>query len=248
MKRLTIKMLLMAFMLVSAATVNAQIKGKAAGIVKSNRDNTTCIFAKVNFHQGSQIIKRTTTDMDGRFKISSLDTGTYQISIIYPGHDTFKAQVVVASSIFEEPLYNLDPKAKTIKKTVLKGSGVSGTSARTITLRREGAAMMEIIGQEAIKQAPGTTNAGDVLKKLTGASIQNNKFAVIRGLSDRYNFALINGAPLPSSEADKKRSEERREGKGGKGGCNTPWLPGHLMTKQKQSALAYDCRLWYNRM
>jgi TonB-dependent receptor len=42
------------------------------------------------------------------------------------------------------------------------------------------------------------------LKRISGASIQDNKFVIIRGLNDRYNAAYINGAPLPSSESDRK--------------------------------------------
>ena len=44
----------------------------------------------------------------------------------------------------------------------------------------------------------------DVFKRISGASVQDNKFVVVRGLSDRYNFALINGASLPSTESDRK--------------------------------------------
>ena len=47
-------------------------------------------------------------------------------------------------------------------------------------------------------------NTGEVLRRVSGASIQDNKFVIIRGLSDRYNSAFINGAALPSSEPDKK--------------------------------------------
>ncbi len=43
-----------------------------------------------------------------------------------------------------------------------------------------------------------------MLKRVSGASVQDNKFVVVRGLSDRYNYALINGASLPSSESDRK--------------------------------------------
>jgi outer membrane receptor protein involved in Fe transport len=46
--------------------------------------------------------------------------------------------------------------------------------------------------------------ASDVLKRISGASIQENRFIIIRGLNDRYNSAYINGAPLPSSESDRK--------------------------------------------
>ena len=36
------------------------------------------------------------------------------------------------------------------------------------------------------------------------ASIQNNKFVIIRGLNDRYNTTYLNGSPLPSTEPDRK--------------------------------------------
>ncbi|HLC83465.1 MAG TPA: TonB-dependent receptor, partial [Bacteroidia bacterium] len=40
--------------------------------------------------------------------------------------------------------------------------------------------------------------------RVSGASIQDNKFVIIRGLSDRYNTAMVNGLPLPSTEPDRK--------------------------------------------
>lgn len=43
-----------------------------------------------------------------------------------------------------------------------------------------------------------------MLKRVSGASIQDGKYAVIRGLPDRYNAAYLNGSPLPSSEPDRR--------------------------------------------
>jgi hypothetical protein len=42
------------------------------------------------------------------------------------------------------------------------------------------------------------------LKRVTGASIQEGKFAIIRGMNDRYNAGYLDGALLPSTEADRK--------------------------------------------
>jgi len=42
------------------------------------------------------------------------------------------------------------------------------------------------------------------MKRVSGASVQDNKFVISRGLNDRYNTAMINGLPLPSTEADRK--------------------------------------------
>ncbi len=42
------------------------------------------------------------------------------------------------------------------------------------------------------------------MKRVSGASVQDNKFVVIRGLSERYNTSLLNNSILPSTEPDKK--------------------------------------------
>ncbi len=59
------------------------------------------------------------------------------------------------------------------------------------------------ISYDVIRKSPDNTTS-DVMKRISGASIQDNKFAIIRGLNDRYNIGYINGAPLPSTESDRK--------------------------------------------
>lgn len=48
-----------------------------------------------------------------------------------------------------------------------------------------------------------TTGAGDIasaLTRVTGLSLSQGKFVVVRGLNERYSSATLNGAPLPSPE------------------------------------------------
>lgn len=59
-----------------------------------------------------------------------------------------------------------------------------------------------VFPQKQLENSDRSTS--DVLKRVSGASIQDNKFAIIRGMSDRYNAAYLNGSPLPSSESDRR--------------------------------------------
>ncbi|MBP7931403.1 MAG: TonB-dependent receptor, partial [Chitinophagaceae bacterium] len=59
------------------------------------------------------------------------------------------------------------------------------------------------LAADFIRRTPDK-NTGEVLKRVSGAAIQDNKFVIVRGLSDRYNSAMLNSALLPSSEPDKK--------------------------------------------
>lgn len=59
------------------------------------------------------------------------------------------------------------------------------------------------ISQDMIRRTPDRDGA-DVLKRLPGISIIDNRFVIVRGLADRYNNLTLNGIILPSTEPDRK--------------------------------------------
>ncbi|HEY0041322.1 MAG TPA: outer membrane beta-barrel protein, partial [Flavisolibacter sp.] len=77
------------------------------------------------------------------------------------------------------------------------------TTASLIAQQRNNTSLSSGLAADFIRRTPDR-NTGEVLKRVSGASIQDNKFVVVRGLSDRYNQAMLNNALLPSSEPDKK--------------------------------------------
>jgi outer membrane receptor for ferrienterochelin and colicin len=81
---------------------------------------------------------------------------------------------------------------------------VKKESVRSLLVQQKNSASVsDGISAESIRKTPDK-NTSDVLKRISGASIQDNKFVIIRGLNDRYNTSYINGSPLPSSESDRK--------------------------------------------
>lgn len=65
--------------------------------------------------------------------------------------------------------------------------------------RSKEAASVEAVGAEQISKT-AASDAGAVVSKVAGASIVDGKFAVIRGLSDRYISTTFNGAEIPSAD------------------------------------------------
>ncbi|MCB1129387.1 MAG: TonB-dependent receptor, partial [Verrucomicrobiae bacterium] len=47
-------------------------------------------------------------------------------------------------------------------------------------------------------------DAAEALSKVTGATVADGKYAVVRGLADRYTFTTLNGLELPSADPDRK--------------------------------------------
>jgi outer membrane receptor protein involved in Fe transport len=65
--------------------------------------------------------------------------------------------------------------------------------------RAKQAAATESFGSEQISKS-GVSDAGAIVNKVAGASIVEGKFAVIRGLSDRYVTTTLNGSEIPSAD------------------------------------------------
>lgn len=65
--------------------------------------------------------------------------------------------------------------------------------------RAKAAAATESFGTEQISKS-GVSDAGAIVNKIAGATIVEGKFAVIRGLSDRYVTTELNGAEIPSAD------------------------------------------------
>jgi TonB-dependent receptor len=78
-----------------------------------------------------------------------------------------------------------------------------GSAARLLTERQKSISSKDSIGSEAIERTTGS-DVGDVLTKVTGASIVEGKFAVVRGLSDRYTLTTLNGADVPTPDPYRK--------------------------------------------
>jgi outer membrane receptor protein involved in Fe transport len=144
------------------------------------------------------------TDFDGKFTIGGMSAGTYTISFKY---DTYKTKVIPNVVVNENEATDL----KVVLSAAIQDIGAidvvhkveKESVTNLIQLQRNNASVIDGISGDMIKKSVDS-KASDVLKRVSGASVQDNKFVVIRGLSDRYNFALINGASLPSSESDRK--------------------------------------------
>ncbi|HMG55689.1 MAG TPA: TonB-dependent receptor plug domain-containing protein, partial [Kofleriaceae bacterium] len=61
--------------------------------------------------------------------------------------------------------------------------------------------MSDAISAQQIARSPDS-NAADAAKRMVAATIQDNRYIVIRGLGGRYSTTLLNGVPLPSPDPD----------------------------------------------
>lgn len=181
--------------------VKAAGTGKIAGKVVDKKTGEELIGVTV-------IIEGTSfgaaTDFEGKFIIGNLQPGVYNLSATYVSYTKKIIQgIEVKAGEVTSINFSIEESQKELNEVVIKAELKKETASALLIQQKRSTSISDGISADMIKKTPDATT-GDVMKRVSGTSIQDNKFAVIRGLNDRYNTAYINGAPLPSSESDRK--------------------------------------------
>lgn len=144
------------------------------------------------------------TDVEGRFFIALENGKTYNIAITNVGYLPKKiaAMQVSADNNTIDVMLSRNSKSQ-LEEVVVRGSAKKETIASIYSIQKNSSSISDGISAEIIKRSPDR-NTGEVLKRVSGASVQDNKFVVIRGLNERYNVAMLNNSILPSTEPDKR--------------------------------------------
>jgi len=181
--------------------INAQT-GKIIGKIIDAKTGETLPGATVLI-EGTT--KGASADFDGNFSLTGLQAGKYTLVASYITYDNKKfVDVVVKPNDVTEFNIGLDQSnSQNLTEVVVQAEMNKENTNAVLIMQKNNASVSDGISSESIKKTPDRTTS-DVIKRISGATIQDNKFAIIRGMSDRYNAAFINGAPLPSSESDKK--------------------------------------------
>lgn len=147
------------------------------------------------------------SDQNGVFIFDKLPAGNYSVKCKHKGYvEKIVTDIYVGENESKEISISLKMATKELKSVgiaVTRVKGAGETVATLLVAQKNSANVSDGVSAESIKKTPDRSSS-DVIKRVTGASIQNDKFAVIRGLNDRYNASFINGAPLPSTESDRK--------------------------------------------
>ncbi len=147
--------------------------------------------------------KGTATDIDGTFKLE-VPAGTHDVQFTYISYQTkIVEKVEVKSGETIEPIsVILSEAVNELGTYTVQADAMKGTSSALIIEQKNSSVLFDGISSDQMKKTADRTTS-DVLRRISGATIQDN-FVIIRGLPDRYNAAFLNGAPLPSSEPDRK--------------------------------------------
>ncbi len=141
--------------------------------------------------------KVATTDFDGKYTIQ-LPVGTYTIRFTYLGYtDKIVSDVIVKANDVTYLDILLDPSTTGLEEIVVTAKSIERSENALLMLQRNSSNIQDGISyQEMSRMAVG--NVASALTKVTGTSVQDGKYLVVRGLGDRYSISQLNGLPMPS--------------------------------------------------
>jgi len=196
--RISLTCLFLSFVLLSFSQ-SAKLTGKVSN---DKNEPLAGISVKVTgSNQGSS------TDVEGRYTINVEAGKKYELEFSGIGYETkIVSDVEITNGQLNELNVLLEVKAKEIEGVVVSAKRTSAkmeTVSSVIQFQKNTNTVASVISAESIRRSPDK-NTGEVLKRTPGASLQDGKYLVIRGLADRYNQAMLNGIPMSSTEPDRK--------------------------------------------
>ena len=142
------------------------------------------------------------SNMDGEFFISDISKDFVGIKVSYIGYVSKTFENLNVSS---QEFMNIELVADVISVSgvEVQAERRSGSQAESIASKKEALEMQDNISADQISKS-GDTHVADAVRRVTGVTIVNDKFLVVRGLGDRYSSAQLNSVGMPSPEADRR--------------------------------------------
>lgn len=198
---ITPSLMCLILLLVMSPNSFAQSSGSISGKIIDNSNNEELIGANVliigtNYGASS--------DIDGQFSIKFVPVGKYTLKISYISYQTVTVESVEVKPGEDTKInISLDPASTELEEVVVTAEALKTTETSVLKIQKNSSNIVDGVSSELISKN-NSTDGTDVLKRMSGVTITDGKYAFVRGVSDRYNNTLLNGASLPSTDPEKK--------------------------------------------
>ena len=177
------------------AVTRIQQQGNISGrIIKE--DGSPLPDASIKVLQLNQTFK---SNANGSYQIQ-LNPGTYTIEVSYVAHQSKRiTDIEVKSDRTTDLVIVMKEASKKLEQVVVTGSFKQESIASLYAKQKNDAIISNGISREQISALPDK-NVGETLKRISGISTNDNRRVVVRGIAERYNLAMMDGATLPSTD------------------------------------------------
>jgi hypothetical protein len=149
-------------------------------------------------------------NLDGTFSLKHVPAGKYELEVKFvgykaPGH----VEVVVSEGETDQVVnFSLDNSITELSAITVRGKGNGSTDQSARTMEKNADNVLNLLSARNIELSPDVT-VGNAMQRVSGVTVQrgssgDGRYAIIRGMDQRYNNVLVNGVKLASPD-DKYR-------------------------------------------
>lgn len=190
------KLLLFLTLLIPTISFSQTLSGKT----KSNKEELIGVTIWLTNKDTNKKVG-STSDIESKYQFQNVVAGNYSIKASFVGYKEYTKDITIGGDTnLDIPL---EEDTKVLQEVVVKQVAKKETATALINTLKASYIVADGLSIESIKKTPDRT-VGDALKRVSGVTIQNDKFVLVRGLADRYNSALLNKSILPSTEPDRR--------------------------------------------
>ncbi len=142
------------------------------------------------------------TDLDGNYNLL-LKEGTYTLVFSYIGYTSLTVtDVTVISGKDFEMHVKITSDSEVLKEITVTAEQVRNTEAALLNIQRKASGLIDGISTQSMRRT-GDSDVGAAIKRVTGVSVEDGKYVIVRGLADRYSKTTLNGLEIPGLDPDK---------------------------------------------
>lgn len=142
------------------------------------------------------------SDLFGEYSLNKIPAGKYLVTVSYISYQTktIKDVEIIAGETRE---LNVTLSSAPIETGTVEIVDFRTTNSEAAVLMemKEAKGVISGIGAAQIAKSQDR-DASEVARRIPGVTVVDNRFVIIRGLSERYNAVMINNAFAPSMETD----------------------------------------------
>ena len=173
--------------------------GTIKGTVIDKKTGETLIGAGVTIET---LQKAAATDYEGGYTIPNVPKGLYTLKVSSISYETLElTEVEVAEGQTSTVNIALDQETTMLGAAVVTSARRMNSEVSMIQAQKASLTVVSGVSSQQIARTQDR-DASEVIKRIPGVSIMDDKFVVSRGLAQRYNNVWVNNAAVPSSESD----------------------------------------------
>jgi hypothetical protein len=171
--------------------------GSLAGTVIDRTTRQPIIEAGVELVGKGKTVQ---TDLDGEYRIS-LPPGSYELRVYAPGYQSVRLKdlAVVPGDVTKADAALPPSGAAGVDVVEVIAKRKKAAEASAITERKEAPVVKDTISRETMAKTSGS-EVSDIVQRAPAVTVKEDRFVFVRGLSERYTSALLNGSRLPSPD------------------------------------------------